>query len=162
MKIKNTSKKKHNKKYETPKNIGEKGQMDVKFVPNECKAPKRSEEEIDYTFNQIEKRIAKNKRRTMWQNSGVLVAIAAILLFFIASNTFPFTNQTATGTSDIQSIYYTDHIITDNLGAIEKWYYIDKVKLRGEQFDLATQLIDRVDKGESFLALQVQIHIRMP
>ena len=33
MKIKNTSKKKHNKKYETPKNIGEKGQMDVKFVP---------------------------------------------------------------------------------------------------------------------------------
>ena len=32
MKIKNTSKKKHNKKY-----AGEKGQMDVKYVPNECK-----------------------------------------------------------------------------------------------------------------------------
>ena len=38
MNIKNTSKKKHNKKYETPKNIGEKGQMDVKFVPKECKS----------------------------------------------------------------------------------------------------------------------------
>ena len=30
MNIKNTSKKKHNKKYETPKNVGEKGQMNVK------------------------------------------------------------------------------------------------------------------------------------
>ena len=37
MNIKNTSKKKHNKKYNTPKNMGEKGQMDVKYVPNECK-----------------------------------------------------------------------------------------------------------------------------
>ena len=115
---------------------------------NKLKAPKRSEQEIDYTYQQIEKKLAKNKRRTMWQNSGILVAIAAILLFFIASTTFPFTNQTATGTSDIQSIHYTDNIITDNLGPIEKWYYIDKVKLRGEQFDLAVQLIDRVDKGE--------------
>ena len=32
MNIKNTSKKKHNKKYNTPENIGEKGQMDVKYV----------------------------------------------------------------------------------------------------------------------------------
>ena len=115
---------------------------------NKLKAPKRSEQEIDYTYQQIEKKLAKNKRRTMWQNSGILVAIAAILLFFIASNTLPFTNQTATGTSDIQSIHYTDHIITDNLEAIEKWYYIDKVKLRGEQFDFAAQLVDRVNKGE--------------
>ena len=37
MKIKGTSKKKHNKKYATPKNIGEKWQIDVKYVPKECK-----------------------------------------------------------------------------------------------------------------------------
>ena len=37
MNIKNTSKKKHNKKYNTPEKIGEKGQMDVKYVTNECK-----------------------------------------------------------------------------------------------------------------------------
>lgn len=37
MEIKNTSKKKHNKKYETPENIGEKWQIDAKYVPNECK-----------------------------------------------------------------------------------------------------------------------------
>ena len=37
MNIKHTSKKKHNKKYDTPKNIGEKWQIDVKYVPNECK-----------------------------------------------------------------------------------------------------------------------------
>lgn len=37
MNIKGTSKKKHNKKYETPKNIGEKWQIDAKYVPNECK-----------------------------------------------------------------------------------------------------------------------------
>ena len=37
MNIKNTSKKKHNKKYETPEKIGEKWQIDAKYVPNECK-----------------------------------------------------------------------------------------------------------------------------
>ena len=37
MNIKGTSKKKHNKKYETPKNKGEKWQIDVKYVPKECK-----------------------------------------------------------------------------------------------------------------------------
>jgi len=37
MNIKHTPKKKHNKKYDTPKNIGEKWQIDVKYVPNECK-----------------------------------------------------------------------------------------------------------------------------
>ncbi len=115
---------------------------------NELKAPKRSEREIDYTLKQIEKKIAKNKRRTALKNSGLLVAIAAIILFFIASNTLPFSNQTAAEPSDIQSIHYIDNIITDNFGAIEKWYYIDKVKLRAEQFDIAAELIDRVNRGE--------------
>ena len=32
------AKKKHNKKYDTPTMIGDKWQMDVKFVPHECKA----------------------------------------------------------------------------------------------------------------------------
>ena len=115
---------------------------------NELKAPKRSEQEIDYTFKQIEKKIVRNKRRTTWQNSGLLVAIAAILLFFIASNTLPLSNQTAAGASDIQSIYYIDTIITDNFGEIETWYYIDKVTLRGEQFDIATKLIERVNRSK--------------
>ena len=38
MNIKNTSKKKHNRKYDTPTQIGKKWQIDVKYVPNECKA----------------------------------------------------------------------------------------------------------------------------
>ena len=33
-------KKKHNGKYNTPEDVGEKWQMDVKFVPCECKSPK--------------------------------------------------------------------------------------------------------------------------
>ena len=33
------AKKKHNKSYQTPIMIGEKWQMDVKFVPHECKTP---------------------------------------------------------------------------------------------------------------------------
>lgn len=33
------AKKKHNKKYHTPTMLGEKWQMDVKFVPQECKVP---------------------------------------------------------------------------------------------------------------------------
>ena len=44
MNIKNTSKKKHNKQYYTPENVGEKGQMDVKYVPNECKSSNLSED----------------------------------------------------------------------------------------------------------------------
>ena len=115
---------------------------------NELKAPKRSEQEIDNTFKQIEKKIVRNKRRTVWQNSGLLVAIAAILLFFIASNTLPLSNQTAAGASDIQSIHYIENIITDNFGEIEKWYYIDTVKIRGKQFEIASQLVDRVNRGE--------------
>ena len=115
---------------------------------NDLKAPKRSEQEIDYTYKQIEKKIVRNKRRTTWQNSGLLVSIAAILLFFIASNTLPLSNQTAVGASDIQSIHYIDAIITDNSGEIEKWYYIDTVKVRGKQFDIATKLIERVNRSE--------------
>ena len=115
---------------------------------NELKAPKRSEQEIDNTLKQIEKKIVRNKRRTTWQNSGLLVAIAAILLFFIASNTLPLSNQTAAGASDIQSIHYIENIITDNFGEIEKWYYIDTVKIRGKQFEIASQLVDRVNRGE--------------
>lgn len=115
---------------------------------NELKAPKRSEQEIDNTFKQIEKKIVRNKSRTVWQNSGLLVAIAAILLFFIASNTLPLSNQTAAGASDIQSIYYIDTIITDNFDEIEKWYYINTVKIRGKQFEIASQLVDRVNRGE--------------
>ena len=117
---------------------------------NKLKAPKRSEQEIDITFKQIERKIARNKKRTMWQNSGLLLAIAAILLFFIGSNTLPLSNQTASGTSDIQSIHYMENVITDKSAAIEKWYYIDKVKLRGEQFELASQLVERVNRGEQF------------
>ena len=115
---------------------------------NELKAPKRSEQEIDFTFKQIEKKLAKKKRWTVWQNSGLLVAITAIIYFFIASNTLPLSNQTATDASDIQSIHYIENIITDNFGAIEKWYYIDTVKVRGEQFEIAAELIDRVNRGE--------------
>ena len=115
---------------------------------NEMKAPKRSEQEIDYTYKQIEKKLAKKKRWTVWQNSGLLVAIAAIIYFFIASNTLPLSNQTAAGASDIQSIQYIENIITDNFGEIEKWYYIDTIKVRGKQFDIAAQLVDRVNRGE--------------
>ena len=35
--IKNTSKRKHNQQYDTPKAIGVKWQIDAKYVPNECK-----------------------------------------------------------------------------------------------------------------------------
>ncbi len=37
---KSNPKKKHNGRYHTPDNVGEKWQMDVKFVPCECKSPK--------------------------------------------------------------------------------------------------------------------------
>ena len=50
MNIKNTSKKKHNKKYYTPENVGEKGQMDVKYVPNECKSGVK----IDFGHESVE------------------------------------------------------------------------------------------------------------
>ena len=52
MNVKNTSKKKHNQHYETPKKIGEKGQMDVKYVPNECKRKEiQTDNGIEFTYN---------------------------------------------------------------------------------------------------------------
>lgn len=64
MKIKNTSKKKHNKKYETPKNVGEKGQMDVKHVPNECKNNNISEDKKFYQYTYIDE--ATRERFLYW------------------------------------------------------------------------------------------------
>ena len=64
MKIKDTSKKKHNKKYETPKNIGEKGQMDVKCVPNECKTQSIAEDKKFYQYTYIDE--ATRERFLYW------------------------------------------------------------------------------------------------
>ena len=64
MKIKNTSKKKHNKKYETPKNIGEKGQMDVKYVPDECKCDNIAEDKRFYQYTYIDE--ATRERYLYW------------------------------------------------------------------------------------------------
>ena len=64
MKIKDTSKKKHNKKYDTPKNIGEKGQMDVKFVPNECKTNTIPEDRKYYQYTYIDE--ATRERFLYW------------------------------------------------------------------------------------------------
>lgn len=64
MNIKNTSKKKHNKKYETPKNVGEKGQMDVKYVPNECKSPQIPEDKKFYQYTYIDE--ATRERYLYW------------------------------------------------------------------------------------------------
>lgn len=64
MNIKNTSKKKHNKKYNTPKNVGEKGQMDVKYVPNECKSEVIPEDKKFYQYTYIEE--ATRERFLYW------------------------------------------------------------------------------------------------
>jgi transposase InsO family protein len=64
MNVKNTSKKKHNKKYETPKNVGEKGQMDVKYVPNECKAITIPEDKKYYQYTYIDE--ATRERYLYW------------------------------------------------------------------------------------------------
>lgn len=64
MNIKNTSKKKHNKKYETPKNVGEKGQMDVKYVPNECKSSQIPEDKKFYQYTYIDE--ATRERYLYW------------------------------------------------------------------------------------------------
>jgi len=64
MQIKDTSKKKHNKKYETPKNIGEKGQMDVKYVPNECKSEVLPEDKKFYQYTYIDE--ATRERFLYW------------------------------------------------------------------------------------------------
>ena len=63
MNIKNTSKKKHNKKYETPKNIGEKWQIDAKYVPNECKV-KLPEDKRYYQYTCIDE--ASRERYLYW------------------------------------------------------------------------------------------------
>ena len=42
--------KKHNKEYHTPDNINIKWQMDVKYVPNECKAPLLEDKYYQYTI----------------------------------------------------------------------------------------------------------------
>ena len=62
MNIKNTSKKKHNKKYETPKNIGEKWQIDAKYVPNECKV-KLPEDKQYYQYTCIDE---ASRERFLW------------------------------------------------------------------------------------------------
>lgn len=62
MNIKNTSKKKHNKKYETPKKIGEKWQIDAKYVPNECKV-KLPEEKRYYQYTCIDE---ASRERFLW------------------------------------------------------------------------------------------------
>ena len=62
MNIKNTSKKKHNKKYETPKNIGEKWQIDAKYVPNECKV-KLPEDKRYYQYTCIDE---ASRERFLW------------------------------------------------------------------------------------------------
>lgn len=62
MNIKNTSKKKHNKKYETPKNIGEKWQIDAKYVPNECKV-KLPEDKRYYQYTCIDE---ASRERYLW------------------------------------------------------------------------------------------------
>ena len=54
MKIKDTSKRKHNKHYETPKNIGEKWQIDVKYVPNECKTKELPEDKRFYQYLRLQ------------------------------------------------------------------------------------------------------------
>ena len=64
MNIKDTSKKKHNQHYETPKKIGEKGQMDVKYVPNECKSKDIPEDKKFYQYTYIDE--ATRERYLYW------------------------------------------------------------------------------------------------
>ena len=64
MKIKDTSKRKHNKHYETPKNIGEKWQIDVKYVPNECKTKDLPEDKRFYQYTCIDE--ASRERFLYW------------------------------------------------------------------------------------------------
>ena len=64
MNIKNTSKKKHNGKYETPEKVGEKGQMDVKYVPDECKSKEISGDKRFYQYTYIDE--ATRERYMYW------------------------------------------------------------------------------------------------
>ncbi len=64
MKIKDTSKKKHNKKYYTPENIGEKWQIDVKYVPKECKTKDIPTDKNFYQYTCIDE--ASRERFLFW------------------------------------------------------------------------------------------------
>lgn len=61
--IKNTSKRKQDKKYETPEKIGEKWQIDVKYVPNECKVKLPSDKRY-YQYTCIDE--ASRERYLYW------------------------------------------------------------------------------------------------
>ena len=61
--IKGTSKK-HDKEYHTPENIGEKGQMDVKFVPKECKSNNIEDDKNYYQYTYIDE--ATRERYLYW------------------------------------------------------------------------------------------------
>ena len=61
--IKGTSKK-HNQKYYTPTEIGEKWQIDVKYVPNECKTKDISEDKRFYKYTCIDE--ASRERYLFW------------------------------------------------------------------------------------------------
>ena len=61
--IKGTSKK-HNQKYHTPNEIGKKWQIDVKYVPNECKSSQISEDKKFYQYTYIDE--ATRERYLYW------------------------------------------------------------------------------------------------
>ena len=56
--------KRHNKKYDTPKQIGEKWQIDVKYVPNECKVKGLPEDIRYYQYTCIDE--ASRERYLYW------------------------------------------------------------------------------------------------
>lgn len=62
-KIKGTSKK-HNQEYHTPKNAGEKWQIDAKYVPNECKTADLPEDKRYYQYTCIDE--ATRERYLFW------------------------------------------------------------------------------------------------
>ena len=62
-KIKGTSKK-HNKEYHTPKELGEKWQIDVKYVPKECKTKELPKETRYYQYTCIDE--ASRERYLYW------------------------------------------------------------------------------------------------
>ena len=62
--IKGTSKRKHDQEYHTPQQIGEKWQMDVKFVPLECKAENMPKDWKFYQYTCIDE--ASRERFLYW------------------------------------------------------------------------------------------------
>ena len=69
MKIKDTSKRKHNKKYNTPENIGEKWQIDVKYVPKECKTKDIPADKNFYQYTCIDE--ASRERFLFWYEEHI-------------------------------------------------------------------------------------------